>query len=1052
MADVVFKVMVSSNFQELQQERAAVRDAILGQGMLPLMMETDSAIPDRGIITNSLKMVDEADGYVVLISNYRYGRICDDPERNSKEFSTTELEFDHAEKRGLPVCVYLMDEALPAPIPPAQVQAEAATAPRLQAFRERASHHSRITATFTSSADLKAKVTQTLAALKAERAGQGGPEEHAKSPAPASTLPAPPAFVALPPYVPGHAFKGRAEELAILREWATSPEPVLLFEAIGGMGKSTVTWEWVTNHAVTDRSDWAGRLWYSFYERGADMRDFKVTALAYMTNQPPETFRVRPEAELTRDLLERLGRAPWLLVLDGLERVLAAYHRADAAQLRDEDVRREANTGLAGRQPQDCIRPDDHDLLFHLAAAAPSKLLISSRLMPRALLNASSAPLPGVRHVMLHGLAPEDAEAMLTGNGIHGDSEHMRRYLKQAFDCHPLVVGFVAGLVRKSPWARMDFDRWVDDPRGGAAVNLADPDLRRRQTNILKLAFDAVEPRARELLARLGILSNAAPFDVVQALNPARPDPPKEVEKPTPPDQNGWLNLLQRRLRDAKEEARADLQLRIIEHRKNLDQQYEANRRAYAAYQATLDAWRHSPALREASRWLDSTLADLEARGLLQWDRSAGSFDLHPVVRGYAIGALSREVRGQAGQRVADLFASRAEPDYDKVASPRELADRIQVAQALSLAGRTRQAWAVLWPGALTALYRLECYHETLALLQPLFPDGWSSPPSGVDDAGFIASHAALALRAIGRAQEEEAQDVFSIRNAITKGLSANLGVRVHNHYLILRGRNELARAARVLTLAREVAAALGEDQQTLWSDVCTVMDGTDQGQPGEARRLWADMAGQPAWQRREGQLQAQCLRAEGWLLRRENALTAAFLDTAIDRVRALGQRWCERGLSQLVGDWLQSASAHVEAVEAFAHAIEMARAVGLSDTDSEARRGLSLARLGRRREAEAAAASAERAPSHVFLAELYLALEQRDQARAHALAGYESAWADGPPYHHHWQLKRCRAVLLALGEPEPQLPPFDAAKVKPIDYEPDIRRLLAEHAAKQRD
>ena len=139
---------------------------------------------------------------------------------------------------------------------------------------------------------------------------------------------------------------------------------MLLFEAIGGMGKSTVTWEWVTNHAATDRTDWAGRLWYSFYERGADMRDFKITALAYMTHQPPETFRARPEAELTRDLLGRLAATPWLLVLDGLERVLAAYHRADAAQLRDEDVREDADTGLAGRQPQDCIRPDDHDLLL----------------------------------------------------------------------------------------------------------------------------------------------------------------------------------------------------------------------------------------------------------------------------------------------------------------------------------------------------------------------------------------------------------------------------------------------------------------------------------------------------------------------------------------------------------------------------------------------------------------------------------------------------------------------------------------------------------------
>lgn len=43
------------------------------------------------------------------------------------------------------------------------------------------------------------------------------------------------------------------------------------------------------------------------------------------------------------------------------------------------------------------------------------------------------------------------------------------------------------------------------------------------------------------------------------------------------------------------------------------------------------------------------------------------------------------------------------------------------------------------------------------------------------------------------------------------------------------------------------------------------------------------------------------------------------------------------------------------------------------------------------------------------------------------------------------------RAVLAALDEPEPQLPPFDPAKIEPLDYEPAIRRLLAEHAKKER-
>ncbi len=1059
MAGNVFKVMVSSSFRDLRGCREAVRDAVLGQGMLPLMMEHDAAIPDRGIITNSLAKVDEADAYVVLIGNYRYGQVIDDAALNPTGLSVTELEFDRAEGRGLPICVFLMDENIP--VSPVSMRAEATTQDKLLAFRARANHHSRITATFTTEEHLKGQVVQTLARLKdvLEKLREPPPAESARSAGPAvvpdtSTLPAPPEFVARPPYVPGHPFQGRARELALMRDWARSPDdPVLVFEAIGGMGKSTVTWEWVTNHAAADRPGWAGRLWYSFYERGADMREFKVTALAYITHQPPAAFRTHTDSELTHALLGHLTRAPFLLVLDGLERVLSAYHRADAAQLRDEDVREDADTGLAGRQPQDCIRPDDHDLLLHLATAAPSKLLVSSRLMPRALLNAGGEPLPGVRRELLHGLAPEDAEAMLRRAGIHGDGERMRRYLAQAFDCHPLVVGFVAGLVRKAPWAGMDFDRWVDDARGGAAVNLADPDLRQRQTNILKLAFDALEPRARELLARLGMLANAVGYDVVEALNPARPDPPEEAEEPIAPDEY-WdfeLHQLQRRLDAAEDEtARTDLERRIAERRQQLQRDYEAARAEYADYQAALDAWRRSSALREAARWLDDTLADLESRGLLQWDRPAGMFDLHPVVRGYAIGALDPDARGQAGQRVADIFSSRAEPDYEKAQSPRDLADRIQVAQALCLAGKLQPAWDVLWPGTLKALLRLEAHHEILALLRPMFPDGFLSPPSGVDNAGFVANAAALALWAIGRRREEEAQNVFSIQNDVAKGLSRNLGISLRNHYHTLSDRNEPARAARVLALARDVAAALDEQQNVLWCDVDLVQDRADQGQPGEARSLWTDMVARPAWQRRYGQLEANCLFVEGWLLHRETALTTAFLDAAFARVRALGQRTSERYLWQLAGDWHQSADRDAEAIDAFAHAIRMAREVGLSDTGSEAQRGLSLARLGRRREADSAAASAERAPPPVDLAELYLALGQHDQARTHALAGYEWAWADGPPWCWHWDLQRCRAVLQALSEPEPQLPPFDPAKVQPLDYEPAICRLLAEHAAKK--
>jgi len=131
----------------------------------------------------------------------------------------------------------------------------------------------------------------------------------------------------------------------VLSDWAkpTDPTSILLFEAIGGNGKSMLTWEWTTKHAEEARAGhepWAGRFWYSFYEKGAIMRDFCLHALHYMTRQPMETLEKKPMADLRTALLAQLHGRPWLLILDGLERVLVAYHRIDAAEVRYEEVNR----------------------------------------------------------------------------------------------------------------------------------------------------------------------------------------------------------------------------------------------------------------------------------------------------------------------------------------------------------------------------------------------------------------------------------------------------------------------------------------------------------------------------------------------------------------------------------------------------------------------------------------------------------------------------------------------------------------------------------------
>ena len=92
---------------------------------------------------------------------------------------------------------------------------------------------------------------------------------------------------------------------------AADPHPVLLFDAIGGSGKSMLTWEWTTQHATQVRGDWAGRFWYSFYERGAIMADFCRRALAYITGQPLDDFKTRKTPELGDLLLRQPASIRW---------------------------------------------------------------------------------------------------------------------------------------------------------------------------------------------------------------------------------------------------------------------------------------------------------------------------------------------------------------------------------------------------------------------------------------------------------------------------------------------------------------------------------------------------------------------------------------------------------------------------------------------------------------------------------------------------------------------------------------------------------------------
>jgi hypothetical protein len=146
-----------------------------------------------------------------------------------------------------------------------------------------------------------------------------------------------------------------------------------------------------------------------------------------------------------------------------------------------------------------------------------------------------------------------------------------------------------------------------------------------------------------------------------------------------------------------------------------------------------------------------------------------------------------------------------------------------------------------------------------------------------------------------------------------------------------------------------------------------------------------------------------------------------------------------------------------VLAAESLREAVSMARAVGQTDARAETRLALAQFHLGQltepHREAERLANAKQ--ISDLALADLWLAIGDREQAKKHALAAYKWAWADGEPHVHRCALTKSRALLEQLGAEIPNLPPYDPAKDGKYPGEDEvaaaIENLRAEKEAKDR-
>jgi tetratricopeptide (TPR) repeat protein len=1009
------RVMISSTTVDLPEHRRQAIDACLREGFFPLAMEHLPA-RDADAIRVSLEMVDRADIYLGVYA-WRYGHI---PEAH--DISITEMEFDRAVERKIPILVFLIHKDHTLTIE--MVEADNLAQEKLQNLKERATQ-GRGRLEFQSAVELRSHIIQSLSALLQDEE-EAGEEKRAPNLHPINIIPtAPEPYIAHPYSLLQTAqVVGRQAELNLLTDWVTTnkevPGSVRLFNvvAIGGMGKSALTWKWFNDIAPHELPNRAGWMWWSFYESDAHYENFIIRALAYTSGHSEKDVRALKAHEREDQLWRLLDERPFVLVLDGLERILLAYSRMDASRMLDDDLdEHTANFvarafGLPESAGQSFVGKHHLRLaadqragqfLRRLAQVHMSRLLISTRLYPAELQADTGDPLPGCSAYFLTGLSDDDALNLWREFKVTGSREQLLPMF-QSFGNYPLLIRALAGEVANYRQAPRDFDTWR---AANPDFNPAALPLKNAKTHVLEYALCGLDLTQRRILHTLAAFRMPATWDTLRALLVQSAGRVKAPSDGNLPENSGTPQ----RRRTGKQKKK----------------------------------------LCEDNRALDLVLTELEDRGLVGWDKQANRYDLHPIVRGVVWAALAPEAQRGLYRELHTYFdAAPRPPEWDKVESLEDLTPAVELFDKLIGLESYDDALVIFRDHLERALlWRLSASRIRLEMLQRLFPGGLDTLPrlETTRAQSYTLSSLAAAYHLIGEPGRSailcrSAQAIEERENDIS-----SLGVNLTNLSDVLWHIGQLREAEstsrRGLEIARQQEDQFGESVSLQFLGiVCAARGEIQQSHIALLRSIGLFGANR----NRQGEGYAQAFLAERhlWLREPQEALSHA------------RQAWKLAQIARHERDFIRAARLQGEATlslghlaiaeEHLHHTLPRARAVHLVEQELPALIG--LAEVYRQQQQYSTARElleqvwvpAERGPYPLLHADgrNTLARIERDEghreaAIAAAARAYELAWCDGPPYSYHYGLTNAKQLLAELGAPEPQLPPFDESKFGPM-------------------
>ena len=205
----------------------------------------------------------------------------------------------------------------------------------------------------------------------------------------------------------------------------------------------------------------------------------------------------------TRDKMDAVYKYfqqnPYVLVLDGLERMLRAYAGFGSPYQGDEVKKDEM------KDFDKCIDPNFAFFLRWFASEdTKTKTLITTRIHPNELEN-----LKGVIIKNLLKLEKEDAVQYFKNEKINGTRVEFEAASK-AYGYHPLCLRLLVGMVKNDKKYPNDIKQWVKKNPLPKLMG------EKQKHHILQLAYDSLDENQQKMIGRIAAFRSSIDFEILE--------------------------------------------------------------------------------------------------------------------------------------------------------------------------------------------------------------------------------------------------------------------------------------------------------------------------------------------------------------------------------------------------------------------------------------------------------------------------------------------------------------------------------------------------------